>query len=181
MGNREPLTTTGSWEPLGNHWEPLDPGHDSHRSPVCGSEGTTPSKRCALDATLMELPPKECAHSRGARTSHGWRTPVAADGAGWPDLVCVKDRVLYIEFKAATGKLRSEQEEWGEALRRAGAEYYVFSPKDWADGTVEAVPRKRGIPAGPLVCKAFASPRKSGSDLRRSGDHLSHNQENLHA
>jgi hypothetical protein len=27
------------------------------------------------------------AHFRAARTAHGWRTPVTADGAGWPDLV----------------------------------------------------------------------------------------------
>jgi hypothetical protein len=34
------------------------------------------------------------AHFRPARTAHGWRTPVAADGAGFPDIVASWRRLL---------------------------------------------------------------------------------------
>ena len=47
------------------------------------------------------------AHFRAARTEKGWRTPVAADGAGFPDLVLVnrsQKRVLYVELKSEDGK-----------------------------------------------------------------------------
>jgi hypothetical protein len=30
------------------------------------------------------------AHFRAARTVKGWKVPVTADGAGWPDLVLVR-------------------------------------------------------------------------------------------
>ena len=42
------------------------------------------------------------AHFRAAKTAHGWRTPVAADGAGWPDLTLAKPgRLLFVECKSA--------------------------------------------------------------------------------
>lgn len=71
------------------------------------------------------------AHFRPAQTKHGWRTPVSADGAGWPDLVLVRDRVIYAELKAAKGRLRPEQEAWQQALIAAGAEHYVWRPSDF--------------------------------------------------
>ena len=61
------------------------------------------------------------AHFRPARTEHGWRTPVAADGAGFPDLVLVRDRVLFVELKSARGRLSVEQQDWLSALGHAGA------------------------------------------------------------
>lgn len=70
------------------------------------------------------------AHFRAARTKHGWATPVQGDGAGWPDLVLVRDRVIYAELKRDSGRLRPEQEQWQEWLERAGAETYVFRPRD---------------------------------------------------
>lgn len=79
------------------------------------------------------------AHFRAARTKHGWATPVAADGKGWPDLVLVRDRIIYAELKSARGKLTDEQREWMIALRGAGAEFYVWTPADW--GQVQEVLR----------------------------------------
>jgi hypothetical protein len=82
------------------------------------------------------------AHFRKAQTARGrWITPVAADGAGFPDLVLVSDRIIYAELKTNTGKLGPAQIAWGQALTRAGAEYYVWRPRD-AD-EVQAVLTRR--------------------------------------
>jgi hypothetical protein len=83
------------------------------------------------------------AHFRPAMTKHGWRTPVAADGKGFPDLVMVKDRVLFLELKSHRGSLTDEQIEWQEALTDGGAEQHVVRPQDWVDGSVEALLRHR--------------------------------------
>jgi hypothetical protein len=69
------------------------------------------------------------AHFRPARTEHGWRTPVEADGAGFPDLVLVRDRVVFLELKTERGKLSDQQKEWLRALDAAGAEAYVVRPR----------------------------------------------------
>lgn len=59
------------------------------------------------------------AHFRPARTERGWRTAVAADGAGFVDLVLVRGpELLFVELKTRTGKASSEQREWLDALRR---------------------------------------------------------------
>ena len=72
------------------------------------------------------------AHFRPAKTAHGWRTPVAADGAGFPDLVIAgHGRILYRELKTTTGRLSDDQEAWGEILTRNGADYAVWRPSDW--------------------------------------------------
>jgi len=79
------------------------------------------------------------AHFRPARTAHGWRTPVAGDGAGFPDLVLVgHGRVLFRELKAGRGRLRPEQEAWLSALRSSGADAEVWTEADWIRGAVEA-------------------------------------------
>lgn len=72
------------------------------------------------------------AHFRPGRTADGgWRTPVAADGKGFPDLVLVRERVVFAELKSATGRLTHDQRAWAEWLGRAAAEHYVWSPDDW--------------------------------------------------
>ncbi len=84
------------------------------------------------------------AHFRPALTKHGWRTAVAGDGKGFPDLVLVRDRVLFVELKSARGQLSIEQQDWFHALGDAGAERYIWLPADWTDGTIERV--LRGAP-----------------------------------
>ena len=70
------------------------------------------------------------AHFRPAMTAHGWRTPVQADGKGFPDLVMVRrDRLIFAELKAEKRKLTPEQVEWFNALT-AVAEVYVWHPAD---------------------------------------------------
>lgn len=72
------------------------------------------------------------AHFRPAQNSRGdWRTPVAADGKGFPDLVLVRDRVIYAELKTDRGVLRPEQRAWVEALEKAGCEVHIWRPKHW--------------------------------------------------
>lgn len=50
---------------------------------------------------------------------------------GWPDLVLVRDRVIFAELKAEKGTLAKDQAVWLAALMRAGAEAYVWRPSDW--------------------------------------------------
>jgi hypothetical protein len=73
------------------------------------------------------------AHFRPARTRRGWRTPIAADGAGFPDLIAVRgSRLIAAELKSDRGRLRPEQAHWLEALAAAGAEAHTWRPADWA-------------------------------------------------
>lgn len=104
-------------------------------------------ERDLMSATLelAELLGWHCAHFRAGMTKSGnWVTPVAAQGAGFPDLVCVRDRVLFIEFKSSTGRLSPSQAEWGSRLLLAGAEYNTWWPADWYSGEIERVLRRRG-------------------------------------
>lgn len=49
---------------------------------------------------------------------------------GFPDLVLVRDRVLYRELKTATGRVSAEQQVWLDRLERAGADAAVWRPGD---------------------------------------------------
>ena len=83
------------------------------------------------------------AHFRPAWTQRGWRTAGSYDAQGWPDLVLVRERVVFAEVKTDRGRLRPEQEGWLGSLRHAGAEVYVWRPEDWTSGEVEDVLRRR--------------------------------------
>lgn len=50
--------------------------------------------------------------------------------SGFPDLVLVRERVLFVELKRETGKLSPAQAEWIRWLIDAGAEAYVARPRD---------------------------------------------------
>lgn len=100
-------------------------------------------------------------HARAARSGKGWRTPVAYDGVGFPDLLMARaGRVIAAELKSATGKVAPAQKRWIDALRQpvrgggapmfdegthtrrdAGIEVYVWEPSRWLDGTIERVLR----------------------------------------
>lgn len=83
------------------------------------------------------------AHFRPAQTSKGWRTAVAADGAGFPDLVLVRDRIVYAELKNERGRVTEEQAEWRAALEVAGAEFYLWRPDDLDDVMAVLMHRER--------------------------------------
>ncbi len=95
-----------------------------------------------LQAAIIECARRlnwRCAHFTAA-TVRGGRTitPVAADGAGWPDLVLVRDRVLFVEVKRDGQYPKPHQRVWHEALREAGQTVYVWREKDWRSGAIEA-------------------------------------------
>ena len=49
---------------------------------------------------------------------------------GFPDLVLVKDRLLFRELKTDTGRISPAQNLWGNAFLKANADYKVWRPKD---------------------------------------------------
>ncbi len=51
--------------------------------------------------------------------------------SGFPDLVLVRDRIVYVELKRETGKLSPAQTEWLVALVKARGEVYVARPHDF--------------------------------------------------
>lgn len=75
---------------------------------------------------------------RPAQIGKSWQTPVRHDAKGWPDLVLVRDRVIFVELKTNKGRTRPEQVEWIGALKAAGQEVYVWRPSDW-DEVVETL------------------------------------------
>lgn len=84
------------------------------------------------------------AHFRAARTAAGWATPVAGDGKGFPDLVLVRDRVVFAELKTgARPRLGPDQVAWRDALAHAGAEWHLWAPAALTDGTIARVLRAR--------------------------------------
>jgi VRR-NUC domain len=80
------------------------------------------------------------AHFRPAQTAHGWRTAMQGD-KGFPDLTLAWNGwVLFVELKSDDGRLTPDQEAWASAL---GDAFYLWRPRHWHDGTIEAVLRRR--------------------------------------
>lgn len=49
---------------------------------------------------------------------------------GFPDLVLVRDRVVFVELKRETTRATPAQQEWLTSLRDAGAEVYIVRPRN---------------------------------------------------
>ena len=66
---------------------------------------------------------------------HNWKIYHTYDSRksvpGFPDLVLVRDRIIFAELKRPGGKLTEAQHAWVVALDKAGAEWYVWRPVDW--------------------------------------------------
>lgn len=64
----------------------------------------------------------------------GWRSFHVYDSRksepGFPDLVIVREAVLFVELKDNKQPLRSAQRDWRDALRAAGAHWYCWRPRD---------------------------------------------------
>lgn len=90
------------------------------------------------------------AHFRPAHTKKGWRTPVSADGKGFPDLVLVhpgKRRLIFAEMKGKRGKTTPEQAVWLQCLDTVAAatpvvEVHLWTPIDWPDRIMEVLSAK---------------------------------------
>ncbi len=76
-------------------------------------------------------------HNPAVETKQGWRTALAADSKGFPDLLLFRERVIAIEVKGTGDRLSDEQHEWAERMRTANVEYYVARPADWPDQVKE--------------------------------------------
>jgi VRR-NUC domain len=98
----------------------------------------------AVVAEVARLAGWRCVHFRPSRTQHGWRTAVAYDGAGWPDLVLVRPpRIIFAELKSSSGKLSDRQADWLSVLRLLpGVEVCLWKPEDW-DSIVEILTGSR--------------------------------------
>lgn len=85
----------------------------------------------AFQALVIELAQHRgwvVAHFRPAIVGGRHMTPVAADGAGFPDL-CMAHRhhgVIFAELKAARGRLSVDQQLWQAVLTAAGARHHVW-------------------------------------------------------
>lgn len=85
------------------------------------------------------------AHFRPAMTGRGWRTPVQADAAGFPDLVLVgRGRIVVAELKRQAGAASPEQLAWLAALTDAGVPAYLWRPAD-----LEQIAEVLGAPPAP--------------------------------
>jgi hypothetical protein len=73
-------------------------------------------------------------------------TPIAYDGKGFPDLVGVRERIIFVECKGLYRPLEPAQEGWRDRLTVAGAEWYRWDQRDLEDGTVTRVLAKRLAP-----------------------------------
>lgn len=83
---------------------------------------------------LAQLHRWRVAHFRPAQTKDGWRTPVEADGKGFPDLVLVRipGELIFAELKSDTGRLSDDQTIWLDLLRLVrGIDVYVWRPRDF--------------------------------------------------
>lgn len=86
------------------------------------------------------------AHFRPAQVRAGrYATPVAYDGAGWPDLVLVRrERIVFAELKTAKGRTSAAQDAWLDALGQTGAEVRLWRPAHWLEGRIAADLQARG-------------------------------------
>jgi hypothetical protein len=89
---------------------------------------------------LAELLGYSWSHFRPAQTARGWRTPVSGPmGKGWPDLTLAREgRLIFAELKSDAGKASDAQLAVLDTLREAGAECYVWHPRDF-DRIVEVL------------------------------------------
>ena len=76
-------------------------------------------------------------HNPTVETKQGWRTALAADSKGFPDLLLFRERVVAIEVKGDGDRMSSEQLDWRDRMQNANVEHYVLTPKDWPDTVKE--------------------------------------------
>ncbi len=81
----------------------------------------------------------DLAHALGWRTYHTHDSRRSAPG--FPDLVLVRDRIVYLELKTETGKVSHDQADWIAALTAAGGTALVVRPSD-LDRIKDALQRK---------------------------------------
>ncbi len=105
------------------------------------SAGMRAMSEAELQSAVIELAQRlgwRVAHFRTAMSKSGhWMTPVQGDGAGFPDLILVRERVIAAELKGERGRMRPEQDAWLKAFFKAGIMVAVWNSRDWFSGVVE--------------------------------------------
>jgi len=77
-------------------------------------------------------------HITSVKDSRGFhRTPVSADGKGFPDLLFVGRKVVAVEVKGDGDKLSEEQKVWLAQFEAAGIETLVLTSKAYRAGELE--------------------------------------------
>jgi len=72
----------------------------------------------------------------GMMRSGKWATPLQGH-PGWVDLVLAKAPwCLFVELKAAKGKVSPEQQQWLDVLNACGQTAVVWRPADWGSGEI---------------------------------------------
>ena len=72
---------------------------------------------------------QDAAHLLGWLTYHTYDSRHSAPG--FPDLVLVRERVLFRELKTDKGRVTAAQQHWIDRLSAAGADAGVWRPADW--------------------------------------------------
>lgn len=71
---------------------------------------------------------------------HCYDSRLCGPHAGMPDLILVgHGRLIFAELKRQGGYESTRQRGWRFALQAAGAEVYIWRPRDWSNGTIERV------------------------------------------
>lgn len=71
-------------------------------------------------------------HIRPGRTATSWRTPVAGNGKGFPDILAIRrERIVVAELKVGRNKLTEEQRDWLHLWQLARAEVFEWRPEDF--------------------------------------------------
>jgi hypothetical protein len=56
---------------------------------------------------------------------------------GWPDLaLCGPKGLIFRELKSQRGRLRPEQQAWGDRIRQCGQDWNVWRPDDLHSGRI---------------------------------------------
>lgn len=81
----------------------------------------------------------------------GWKAYHTFDSRrsepGFPDLVLVRDRIVYLEVKSETGRVSAEQGEWLAAINAAGGSALVVRPSQWDEIVASLKRRVDSMPA----------------------------------
>jgi hypothetical protein len=101
------------------------------------------ARHASLEITEKEWQAQVLDLARLCGWRHGYHTfDSRRSASGFPDLVLVRERVVFAELKSETGKLSAAQVAWLEALEAAGAEAYLWRPSDLVD-VMQTLRRRR--------------------------------------
>lgn len=112
---------------------PDGPGHGSYGK--IGGAPPEPESEKEFQARVIKR-----ATELGFKVFHAYDSRKSE--AGFPDLVCVRERTVYMELKAEDGVVSAAQTTWNEALRSAGEEAYIFRPSQYE--AIDRVLMRRG-------------------------------------